>query len=226
MKNVHFRTISFPHKRKQSMKIRSPAFKRKYDDGMPRINKKAIEFHNIYDVEIPEKVPDKQKGLDFWGCIPPQKKRIVYKNIKPATSPERETLTRGENMFRNYIKRRPDLRLTSTSFSRPESPKTLGAQTSENKRNKSSQNTFRNLERQHFETTKPEKIDQELEQKLQNGFLITQEEIAKINNKSIHQMTIQELKVSIEWKKQFYAYYKQKLENLTKSRQNQTISYH
>ena len=32
--------------------IRSPAFKRKYEDGMPRINQKAIPFHNFYDVEI------------------------------------------------------------------------------------------------------------------------------------------------------------------------------
>ena len=43
MKSSHYRTISFNTRKKDhSPKIRSPRFKRKYDEGMPRINKKAI----------------------------------------------------------------------------------------------------------------------------------------------------------------------------------------
>ena len=60
MKSSHYRTISFSHRKRESPpKIRSPAYKRKYDEGMPKINKKAIEFHNIYDVELPGSVPEK-----------------------------------------------------------------------------------------------------------------------------------------------------------------------
>ncbi len=36
-------------------KIRSPAFRKKFEDGMPRINHKAIPFHNFYDIEITSK---------------------------------------------------------------------------------------------------------------------------------------------------------------------------
>ncbi len=32
--------------------IRSAAFRKKFEDGMPRINHKAIQFHNFYDIEI------------------------------------------------------------------------------------------------------------------------------------------------------------------------------
>ena len=35
--------------------IRSPAFKKKYEEGMPRINSKVIPYHNLYDIEIQNK---------------------------------------------------------------------------------------------------------------------------------------------------------------------------
>ena len=90
MKALQYKTISVPNRKQVvSHNIRSPAFKRKYEDGMPRINKKAIEFHNIYDVDIPNKVPSKEKGIEFWGCIPPKKKSVTHSCIKPSTSPER-----------------------------------------------------------------------------------------------------------------------------------------
>lgn len=75
MKALQYKTISVPNRRKSvSHNIRSPAFRHKYEDGMPRINKKAIEFHNIYDVDIPQKVPSAPKGFEFWGCVLPKKK--------------------------------------------------------------------------------------------------------------------------------------------------------
>ena len=30
--------------------IRSAAFRKKFEDGLPRINQKAIPFHNVYDI--------------------------------------------------------------------------------------------------------------------------------------------------------------------------------
>lgn len=42
-----------PHRKKEPRPIiRSPAFRRKYDDGIPRINKKAIPTHNMYEIEV------------------------------------------------------------------------------------------------------------------------------------------------------------------------------
>lgn len=45
--------LSSPRKsRSPKPMIRSPAFRKKFEDGMPRINHKAIPFHNFYDIQI------------------------------------------------------------------------------------------------------------------------------------------------------------------------------
>lgn len=83
-----YKSISLPNRKLKNVSmIRSPAFKRKIHDEIPRINHKVIQFHNTYDIQLPDKLPKKHKGYEFWGCIVPPKKKITYKNNKPSSSP-------------------------------------------------------------------------------------------------------------------------------------------
>lgn len=52
-----FKNSTAPQNRTLSPRklVRSPAFRKKFEEGMPRINKKAIPFHNFYDIEITNK---------------------------------------------------------------------------------------------------------------------------------------------------------------------------
>ena len=59
--------------------IRSPAFKKKYEEGMPRINSKVIPYHNLYDIEIKNKKIAEQFGYKFWGCLIPEKRKFKEK---------------------------------------------------------------------------------------------------------------------------------------------------
>ena len=48
--------VRLPDRKKEPRPIiRSPAFKRKFEDGMPRINHKAIPMHNLYEIEVSNK---------------------------------------------------------------------------------------------------------------------------------------------------------------------------
>lgn len=61
--------------------IRSPAFQKKFQEGLPRINHKAIPFHNVYDIEISNMQIAEQHGLKFWGCVIPERKK--YNSVDP-----------------------------------------------------------------------------------------------------------------------------------------------
>lgn len=63
-------------------KIRSPAFRKKFEDGMPRINHKAIPVHNLYDIEITSMEIAKEHGLKFWGCVMPEKRKFKARHSK------------------------------------------------------------------------------------------------------------------------------------------------
>lgn len=72
--------VSSPKKsRSPKSKIRSPAFRKKFEEGMPRINHKAIPFHNFYDIEITTREIAEEHGLNFWGCVMPVKRKFKVK---------------------------------------------------------------------------------------------------------------------------------------------------
>ena len=62
-------TLSLKKERRKKDMIRSPAFRKKFEDGMPRINHKAIPVHNVYDVPITNVKMAEERGYKFWGCI-------------------------------------------------------------------------------------------------------------------------------------------------------------
>ena len=92
--NKKYRPSLTPKKEKKEKDlIRSPAFRKKFDDGMPRINHKAIPFHNVYDVEISNRKVAEEKGYKFWGCIVKDKKEKPLNQSREV--PRRFSKSRG-----------------------------------------------------------------------------------------------------------------------------------
>lgn len=64
--------------------IRSPAFRRKFEEGMPRINHKAIPFHNLYNVEVANSPITHEQGLKFWGCVMPEPRKFKTRKVESS----------------------------------------------------------------------------------------------------------------------------------------------
>lgn len=75
-------SVSIPKPKKEIRPIiRSPAFKRKYEDGMPRINYKAIPLHNLYEIEVNNIEVAQEKDLKFWSCVMPQPRKFKTRKV-------------------------------------------------------------------------------------------------------------------------------------------------
>jgi hypothetical protein len=91
--------------------IKSPAFRKKSERDIPKINNKTIPLHYTYGLRDNWSFMKQLEELDCWADIglsftTPRKK------ISPKSEPKRRTYSPSEHLFKEYMKRRPSLILT------------------------------------------------------------------------------------------------------------------